>query len=173
MNTKIRQETESDFAAVYDILKTAFDQKDEADLVDLLRLSDAFIPQLSLVATQDNQIVGYILFTKIKIRGGKNAIYESLALAPVAVSPDWQKQGIGGQLIRAGLEQAKKLGHSSVIVLGHEHYYPKFGFQPARKWQIKAPFEVPTEVFMALELTKNGLAGVTGTVKYDKAFEQV
>ncbi len=89
----------------------------------------------------------------------------------MAVRHDLQKMGIGGKLIRYGLKKAKELGHKTVIVLGHEKYYPKFGFIPTEKWKIKAPFDVPANVFMGIELEENGLAGITGTVHYAKEFE--
>lgn len=91
----------------------------------------------------------------------------------MAVSADFQKQGIGGQLIREGLKRAAALGFGSVIVLGHEHYYPKFGFEPASKWGIKAPFDVPDEVFMAIEIIPNALGNISGTVQYPKEFDSV
>src|SRR5687767_7979665 len=140
MNIVIREETKADFSEVYELNKSAFEQDTEARLVEMLRNGNAFIPQLSFVATLDNKIIGHILFTKIKIRNDNGAGYDSLALAPMAVSPGLQKQGIGGQLIRHGLDKARELGYKSVIVVGHEHYYPKFGFVPAGSWNIKAPF---------------------------------
>ena len=171
MEVEIRIEAVNDFSDVYDLNKISFGQESEPKLIDLLRKSNAFIPGLSLVAKMNNKIVGYILFTKIKIKDDNGKEIESLALAPMAVRPDLQKQGIGGKLIRYGLSKATELGYKSVIVLGHEHYYPKFGFVPAERWKIKAPFDVPTNVFMGIELVKNGLTDVTGTVQYPKEFE--
>ena len=121
-----------------------------------------------MVAQIDNEIVGHILLTKIQIIG--NEIYDSLALAPMAVLPEFQNHQIGSALVRAGLKKAKDLKFKSVIVLGYKNYYPKFGFQKASNWQIKYPFEVPDEAFMAIELIKNGLENISGIVQYPKAF---
>ncbi|MFD0589423.1 GNAT family N-acetyltransferase [Paenibacillus sp. GCM10027627] len=175
MTIQIRIERTDDYAVTETVIQSAFlneefsDQKEHL-LVSRLRKSDAFIPELSLVAVDTNdEIVGHILLSKIKIVDGSNAA-ESLALAPVSVSPEHQSQGIGSQLIRAALQKAAELGHRSVIVLGHSDYYPKFGFKPASQWNIKAPFEVPNEAFMALELTDGSLEHVTGVVQYSQAF---
>lgn len=171
---KLRQETSDDFKEVFEVNQMAFGQDNEAKLVDALRNNPTvFVPELSIVATGNNKIVGHILFTKINIKDEKGNIHESLGLAPMAVRPGWQKNGIGGQLIRKGLEVAKDLGFKSVIVLGHENYYPKFGFEPAGKWNIKAPFDVPSNVFMVIELEQDGLKSISGTVIYPKEFETV
>lgn len=172
MITEIREEHKQDYEAVYTVNELAFKQANEAQLVAALRKSAAFIPALSLVAVVDQTISGYILFTKIFIKNDSST-YESLALAPVAILPEYQQKGIGSALIRAGLQKAKELAYDSVIVLGHEHYYPKFGFEPAEKWQIKAPFDVPSNVFMALELKPGALEKVSGTVEYAKEFQSV
>ncbi len=170
----IRQEISADFMDVFDVNRLAFGQDDEARLVDALRQNEtAFVPGLSIVATADDEIVGHILFTRISIKDDSGNLHESLALAPMAVKPGFQKKGIGGQLIRKGLEVAEDLGFRSVIVIGHEHYYPKFGFEPAGKWNIKAPFEVPSDAFMSIELVADGLKRVSGTVVYPKEFESV
>jgi putative acetyltransferase len=104
MEVEIRKEVVSDFPDVYDLNKVSFGQESESKLVELLRKSNAFIPELSLVATMNNKIVGHILFTKIKIKDDSSKEFESLALAPMAVRPDLQKQGIGEKLIRCGLK---------------------------------------------------------------------
>jgi putative acetyltransferase len=173
MDLKIRQENKDDFKGIYKLNSLAFGQENEAKLVNLLRNSSAFIPELSLVATSNNNIIGHILFTKIKIIDNNGNENDSLALAPMAVRKDSQKQGIGGQLIMQGLYIAKELGYKSVIVLGHEHYYPKFGFVPAGKWKIKPPYDVPSNIFMGIELVKDGLKYVTGTVQYPKEFQKL
>lgn len=150
MNLLIRQEDREDFGSVYEVNKLAFGRENEAKLVDLLRSSDAFIPELSVVAVSDNKIIGHILFTKIKIVSNNNEETGSLALAPMAVTPEFQHKGIGGQLIQFGLAKAKALQHKSVIVLGHKHYYPKFGFTPTDKWNIKSPYNVPRKLLWHL-----------------------
>lgn len=170
---EIRKEKPNDYSDVYELNKLAFKGDEDAKLVDLLRKSSAFIPELSLVAIIDNNIVGHILFTKIKIVANNGKENESLALAPMAVSPNYQKKGIGGQLIKTGFEIAREMNFKSVIVLGHEKYYPKFGFEPTTKWQISAPYEVPANAFMGIELVSNGLKDISGVVQYAKEFDEI
>jgi predicted N-acetyltransferase YhbS len=170
MNMLIRQEREKDYDAVYQVVKSAFEQMEmasgnEQDLVNRLRKSAAFIPELSLVAEMAGRITGHIMFTKMKI-----GQHPSLALAPVAVLPAHQKQGIGGKLIEEGHRIARELGYSSVILVGHPDYYPRFGYQRASHWNIQAPFEVPDEAFMVLELREGGLEDVSGTIEYAPEF---
>ena len=170
----IRQEQTKDEKAVFTLNNIAFNQENEAKLVDSLRKNEeAFIPELSLVAELSEEIIGHILFSKIKIKDENGNLHESISLAPMSVLPDFHKKGIGEKLLLKGLKTAKNLGHQSVIVLGHEHYYPKFGFQPAEKFDIYTSFEVPANVFMALELVENGLKNISGTVIYPKEFEEV
>lgn len=171
MEVKIRQEEKKDYERVYEINKQSFQQEDESKLIEKIRVGESFVPELSLVAELDGEIVGHILFSKIKIVG--EAEYDSLALAPMAVVPRLQKQGVGGKLVSTGLETAKKLGFESVIVVGYKEYYPKFGFEKASKWGIKCPFEVPDEAFMAVELVENSLKGKAGTVQYPDVFMEV
>lgn len=130
----IRQENKNDYEKVYNLVKLAFanathSDGDEQNLVTRLRESEAFIPELSLVAEVEDEIVGHILFTKIKI-GDSNTV--GVALAPLAVKPQFQNRGIGGELIKEGHRIAKELGYGFSVVLGHDRYYPKFGYQPAK-----------------------------------------
>jgi predicted N-acetyltransferase YhbS len=164
----IRREKEEDFNNIYEINKQAFDQKDESELIERIRAGKNFIPELSLVAEENGKIIGHILFSKIKIIGKKE--FESLALAPMAVLPTYQNQGIGAKLIKEGLKKARKLGFDSVIVLGHKNYYPRFGFERASRWNIKCPFEVPDEAFMAIELNVGALKERSGIVEYPREF---
>ena len=171
MKIIIRQEMASDYEKVYEINKLAFNQENESKLIEKIRVSKNYVPELSLIAEIDDKIVGHILFSKIKIVG--DSTYDSLALAPMAVIPKYQKKGIGSKLVAKGLEKAKELGFKSIIVLGHKDYYPKFGFQRASKWDIKCPFDAPDEVFMAIELTEKSLDGKPGIVQYPDEFNEV
>jgi predicted N-acetyltransferase YhbS len=174
MNILCRQETPSDYSMVEELVEAAFENAPHADhdehkLVARLRKSEAFIPRLSLVAMLDGKIVGHVMLTKLIIDDSeKNHV--SLTLAPVSVLPEFQRKGIGGKLVLSSLEIAQQIGYSSVVVLGHPEYYPRFGFTPASLWGIKSPFEVPDEAFMAKELIDDGLDGVSGTVEYSPAF---
>lgn len=165
---QIRQEQVTDHDQVDALLREAFGQPEEAILVRKLRAGSAFIPGLSLVAESNGKIVGQILFTSIQINGAKTT--SSLALAPMSVLTQYQSNGIGSALVRAGLERCHQMGYRSVIVLGHADYYPRFGFEPASKWHIKAPFEVPDEYFMALELVPGALQDSAGVVVYPSEF---
>lgn len=174
MPIHIRQETPSDFDAVFHVVERAFHDAEFTDhreqfLVQRLRNSTAFIPELSLVATHDGTIVGYVLMTKIVIRNN-NRSFDSLALAPVAVLPEYQNQGIGGKLIEEAHRIARALNFASVIVLGHSEYYPKFGYRKATDFGIKLPFDVPDEYCMAIELMPGGLERISGTVEYPREF---
>lgn len=169
MHYKITESTSADTQAIKTLLDQAFEQPDEGTLVEKLLKSDHFIPELSLLAWNGETLVAYLLFTLMHIETTAG-LQPSLALAPIAVSPSCQKQGIGQWLINHGLGVAKKLGHESVIVLGHAAYYPKFGFQPASNWGITCPFPVPDEVFMALELKSGSLENAEGKAVYAPEF---
>ncbi|WP_172625677.1 GNAT family N-acetyltransferase [Chryseobacterium panacisoli] len=171
----IRREEEKDHEKVFYLVEEAFRDMEHSDhqeqfLVEKLRLSDAFIPELSLVAEDENgEIAGHILFTKITIEGDGES-FRSLALAPVSVKPEFQNQGIGGKLISQGHHIAKELGYESVILVGHENYYPRFGYKKTSNFGISFPFDIPEENGMAVELVKDGLKNKKGVVKYPQEF---
>ncbi|MFZ4453591.1 GNAT family N-acetyltransferase [Salibacterium aidingense] len=175
MDITIRQEFPADYRTTEALVKRTFGEESYSDptedtLVHNLRESDAFIPELSLVALDSGEhIIGHILLSRVSIEDGRAAV-ESLAIAPVSVAPERQNQGIGTQLMHAALHRAAEVGHSSVIVLGHPGYYAKFGFRQAEHWNIRAPFDVPEEAFMALELTEHALDEVQGVVQYSQPF---
>lgn len=170
----IRKEENKDYKEVFNLIKNAFENEVYTDhkeqfLVRRLRNSQAFVPELSLVAEVDGEIVGYVLLTKIKIINN-DLQKTSLALAPIAVLKKYQGKGIGGKLILKAHQRAKELGFGSIILLGHEKYYPKFGYKMTKNYGIKLPFEVPDENCMLIELTENALKDVSGIVEYPKEF---
>ncbi|NWG54157.1 MAG: N-acetyltransferase [Hydrogenophilaceae bacterium] len=162
----IRDAEPEDALAIRAIVASAFGRADEARLVERLRADgDAFI---ELVAEDEDsgELIGSILFSPLAIdRPGETLT--ALALAPVAVRPDRQKDGVGSALIRAGIEQARFAQAPAIILLGHPAYYPRFGFSAAAAESLDAPFSGPS--FMALELEPGALrAG--GSVRYAAAF---
>ncbi len=166
----IRPEQKEDKAAIRAVNNAAFGRPGEGQLVDLLRTAGAIT--LSLVAEKAGRVVGHILFSPARIEGANRAV-DVIALGPVAVLPERQGQGIGGQLIRAGLEQLKAAGHDAVILIGHPTYYPRFGFVPAPPLGLACEFDVPDEVFMVYEFRPGSLEGIRGTAYFHDAFRAV
>jgi len=153
--------------------RLAFGRIEEARLVARLRNDPAFLSGLSLVAeTEDGTVVGHLLLTPAGIDGAQ-ADARALALAPMAVLPAFQGQGVGSALVRRAFDAARAHGFDAIIVLGHPGFYPRFGFRPASLWRVSCPFEVPDEAFMAVELTEGALANAAGTVIYLAAFAEL
>lgn len=178
INIIIREEEEKDYETIYELVKDAFQGEvlsnhDEHILVNNLRKSPYYIKELALVAEVEGEILGYILFTKIQINSQIARQTENptlLALAPVAVHPKFQKKGIGANLINAGERIATNLNYPGCIVLGHDSYYPRFGYIEAAKYQIYPDFSVPSQNFMAKEFVKDGFKNISGTVVYPEVF---
>ncbi|MEE1762227.1 MULTISPECIES: GNAT family N-acetyltransferase [unclassified Streptomyces] len=161
-----RPETSADREGVYAVNAAAFETDAEARLVDALREDPgAWLPDLSYVAeAPDGTIAAYALITRCHVDETP-----ALALAPVAVLPDHQRQGAGAAVVRAVLEAARARRERLVLVLGHPEYYPRFGFVRASEYGIRPGFEVPDEAMMALVL--DGSAAVaSGTIRYPTAF---
>ena len=156
----IREERPEDRKFVFNVIKKAFESAEHSDqseqfLVDRLRKSQAFIPELSLIAAINDKIIGHILLSKIEILNGLEN-FSSLALGPISVLPEFQQQGIGGRLINTAHIIARQMGFKSIVLVGHAKYYPRFGYVKASVFNIEVPFEAPDENCMALELIDGG-----------------
>jgi putative acetyltransferase len=163
---KIRPEEPSDAPAVWAVNRAAFATSAEADLVDVLRAQAS--PFISLVAEDADSVIGHISFSPVTLTA-----YPHLALmglAPMAVLPERQRRGIGSALVTAGLDRCRNLHSAAVVVVGHPAFYPRFGFVPASRYGLGCEYDVPDEVFMALELEPGSLAGKSGTIRYHEAF---
>jgi putative acetyltransferase len=165
LSVVVREETLEDREAIREVNRQAFGREDEARLVDALR--DGGYARLSLVAEEGGRVVGHILFSDLPIVRQAGTLH-ALALAPLAVLPERQRQWIGSRLVREGLRVSAVAGHRIVVVLGHADYYPRFGFSARLAERLTAPFSGPS--FMALELVPGALAGITGEVRYPSPF---
>lgn len=158
----IRPEQQHDIAGVRRVNLAAFETAAEADLVDALRQQAQ--PFISLVAVEADEVVGHIAFSPATLLSHEDL---SIAgLAPMAVVPARQRRGIGALLVRAGLDELRRHGFDAVVVLGHADYYPKFGFVRASTFGLRSEYDVPDDVFMAIELNAGALRGRTGTIRY-------
>ena len=166
----IRPERPADASQVRHVNELAFGQPVEADLVE--RLRRGCTDSLSLVA-EDDAVVGHILFTPVVIESvGRRVL--GMGLAPMAVLPDRQRQGIGSQLVRRGLEMLRERGCPFVVVVGHPEYYPRFGFERASMHGLASQWAgVPEEAFMVLVVDVRAMAGVSGVAKYRDEFNEV
>ena len=169
MSMLIRTEEESDRASVHAVNVSAFETSTEADLVDVLR--EQARPIVSLVAEDDGQVVGHIMFSPVTLCEHDDV--KVTGLGPMAVAAGRQRKGIGARLVTAGLAQCRQMGFVAVVVLGHPGFYPRFGFCPSSRFGIDSEYDVPPEVFMAMELQPGALSGKAGRVKYHAAFGDV
>jgi putative acetyltransferase len=165
----VRKEKPEDIEGIRIVNERAFGQPEEANIVDALRgaCSDA----LSLVAVAEDRVVGHIFFSPAKIYT-QNGDVVGMGLAPMAVLPDCQRQGIGSKLVWAGLEMLKESSCPFVIVLGHPEYYPRFGFVPASIHGLQCQWDgVPDEAFMVLILDESAMKNVSGVARYRSEFD--
>jgi predicted N-acetyltransferase YhbS len=166
----IRPEKPAEFPAVYDLVKASFktarvSNGKEQDYVNDLRTSLNYIPQLALVAEEDEKIIGHIMLTKTYVMGTQK--YEAVMIAPLCVAPNHQNQGVGTALVKKSFQLAKANGYRAVFVVGDPAYYGRFGFRPTAQFGIKHfPEENPDQNLMVYQLTKNALAGISGIVTF-------
>ncbi len=163
----IRPETPEDIDSIRQVNERAFGRENESRLIEKLR--DNGVLTISLVAVQDGEIVGHIAFSPAKVES-EPSDFEAISLGPIAVLPTFQRKGIGSELVRAGLEECRRLGQEIVVLVGHPDYYPRFGFVPAKPKGIECEFEVPEEAWLVLELREGALAGKRGTVRFRPEF---
>jgi putative acetyltransferase len=161
----VRHEAAEDRLAVRRVNVLAFGTALEADLVEALHRDGLVLS--SIVAETGGAVVGHIVFSRMWVDSGSEAI-EAVCLAPVAVVQSRQRSGIGSALVRQGIVEMQVRGERVMIVVGHPGYYPRFGFEPASKHGIHGPF--PDEFFMVRELKPGALADVTGIARYPAAF---
>ncbi len=166
---KIRSEQAHDIKGIRKINLNTFETDAEANLVDALRSSGTDL--ISLVADENDRIIGHILFSPVTIEDSPDI--KIMGLGPMAVLPIWQGKGVGTKLVNEGLRSCLKSGYKAVVVLGHPEYYPRFGFKSSVNFGIHSKYNVPEEVFMVKELQQGALDEVTGTVKYHQVFDEL
>ncbi len=159
----IRPEQPGDEAGIRQILTAAFPTDLEARLVDDLRAASQ--PTISLVATRDDRIVGHIAFSPVTLDG----VAVGLGLAPVAVAPEFQRQGFGSALITAGLALARQSAAPLVVILGDPAYYARFGFRPAEVWNLHDDYG-GGEAFQAIVFDESAVTAEGGLVRYSPEF---
>jgi putative acetyltransferase len=167
VSIEVREERPGDVAAIRDVNRRAFGQELESNIVDALRENGAVA--LSLVAALNDRIVGHIMYSPASVGGD----VQGAALGPMAVLPEYQRQGIGSKLVEAGNRQLEEAGCPAVVVIGHADYYPRFGFSRASARGIECEWEVPDDAFMLVILDPAKMRGVTGLAEYRHEFSSV
>ncbi len=162
----IRHETASDREFVYEIEVAAFGQDNEARLVEALHDADHVL--LSLVAELEGEIVGHILFSPMTV-GTETDTNVAICLGPMAIAPSYQNQGIGTRLVETALAELSRLVSTPVFLVGHTEFYPRFGFRPAREFDVH--YMDDPDAFMALELAPGALTHVSGTAHFAAEFD--
>jgi len=182
INIRIRRETFEDYYAVEELTREAFWRGfwgegqticDEHLLVHKLRGTEAFVPELSLVAEFDERIIGHIIYSKSKVIDNNDNEYELLTFGPISTHPKYQGQGIGQVLMNHSFEEARRLGFLAVIIFGYPDYYPKMGFRLAGEFGITTKEGNTFDSFMALELQPGALETIKGKYYIDSVYEQL
>ena len=167
---EIREERPEDYDAIRFVNDQAFGTPEEGRIVDTLR--EVCKETISLVAVSGAKVVGHIFFSPATIdHQGRQVV--GMGLAPLAVLPEFQNQGIGSLLVKEGVRRIKETDCSFIIVNGPIHYYPRFGFERASKYQLKCQWEgIPNGGFMVMILNKSTMAGVSGVARYRSEWDE-
>jgi putative acetyltransferase len=163
---RIRSETDADRADIWKVNEEAFGRAVEADLVDAIRASDRFVPELSLVATVEEDVVGHVLLSYVEIEPGAHRV---LQLGPLAVLPSHQRRGIGSALMNEALRVTDARGEPLILLEGNPRFYERFGFRRSDECGIEAPVGVDQQYFMARPLAAYDPA-LRGRAVYSEAF---
>ena len=166
MRVSIRAEKPRDEQGIFDVVEAAFETPAEAQLVRNLR--PLVNPWISMVACRGKLVVAHILFTPVKV----GLAGMSMALGPMAVAPEFQAQGVGSKLVRAGLIACRRRGHGVIFVLGHTDFYPRFGFRSAAPLGFRYGNAELDRYFMVAELLPGALQGLSGSVRYHPEFDR-
>ena len=169
----IRPERVSDHAEIEAVVRAAFTRHpdDVALLVERIRASENYVPELAVVAVDDSGVLAHTMLSWVGLENSSRA--RILNLSPMSVRPDRQRQGIGSQLIRSVLERAEAAGEPAVMVEGIPDYYPQFGFERARTLGFVAPSEsIPDAAFMVKRLAGYD-PSLAGAVVYPPAFDHL
>jgi RIO kinase 1 len=170
---KIRSERKTDYEGIKLVNDLAFGRQKESDLIENLRLLNAYDPRLSLVMELKRKIIAHALFLPVMIQTQEGNLYPCLSLGPISVQPEYQNQGIAGKLIEEGHQIAVQLGYNAVVLLGHVDYYPRFGYQPASIWNLTNPWSISGKSWMTIELTEGWLDNKAGRLIYPEIFNRV
>jgi putative acetyltransferase len=161
---RCRPARREDWPAIAAINRSAFGGGEEAALVERLRRDGDVVAEL---VAGEAAPIGHILFSRLAVEAGGAAPFVA-ALAPMAVLPGRQREGVGSSLVEAGLSACRESGVDAILVVGHPAYYPRFGFDAGAAAPIRTPY--PGPAFMGLDLTPGTLASVEA-VRYPAAFE--
>ena len=166
---KIRPEQEAEYPVIYELVKEAFASAphadgDEQDYVNLLRSSKNYIPELALVAEENGELIGHIMFTTTKIIGGEDS-YTELLLSPLCVLLPHRNRGIGAELVQEGFRRAKNIGYSAAFVVGDPKYYSRFGYKVVSEFGIRNDSEIPDMYVMGCELFPGALKNKQGSIR--------
>jgi putative acetyltransferase len=169
---EIRKETPLDFDLITEVNDLAFKNPQKSQLIQALRKNDAFKEELSLVATENETVIGYLLLFPTYITNDYRR-HSTLLLASMAVLPDRQKQGAGTALIKEAMKQGEKVGFGSIFVSENSEYFFRFGFKKASRWNITMPVSAPGETVLAVELNRQGFSQVSGTISVPEEFNSI
>ncbi|MCK5775864.1 MAG: N-acetyltransferase [Bacteroidales bacterium] len=172
MQIKIKRIKKQDFEEVDMLLKISFEREYAVNMFHKMIETELLIPELTRIARINNQIIGVLISGSAEIKKGKKSI-DTISLTMIAVIPAYQNLGIGGELIQNAFDKARSLNYQSVIVMGDEDYYPRFGFKPTTEFNIICPFDISDQNFMAKELFPDALSKHSGTVKYHSIYNDM